>query len=61
MAKKERPKTINILLRLPPELHAALKRWAQEERRPLNWQIVRVLELALAERETQQPPPAQSS
>jgi hypothetical protein len=35
------------LLRLPPEMYAALERWAREERRSVNSQIVHLLDHAL--------------
>lgn len=59
---EEKGSTVNVILRLPPEVHAAMKAWAKDERRPMNWQIVRVLELALAERQAKLPqPPEQVS
>jgi hypothetical protein len=38
-----------FLLRMDPELHAALQKWADDELRSLNGQIEYVLRRALAE------------
>lgn len=42
--------TIKKLLRLPPDLHAQLTEWAEEEDRSLNSLIVHLLRRALADR-----------
>ena len=39
-----------FLLRLPPELHAALEKWAADELRSVNGQIEYLLRQALAKR-----------
>jgi hypothetical protein len=41
---------VRFILRLSPELHAALTEWAREEKRSLNAQIAYVLTRAVAER-----------
>lgn len=38
---------IQFMLRLPPELHEALKNWADREDRSLHAQIVHVLKRAV--------------
>ena len=40
---------VNFLLRLPPDLHAQLKAWAEHEKRSLHAQIIYVLRRALRE------------
>lgn len=40
---------IKFLLRLPPELHAELKTWAEHEERSIHAQILYVLRRALRE------------
>jgi hypothetical protein len=42
--------TIKKLLRLPPDLHAQLSEWANEEDRSVNSLIVHLLRRAIAER-----------
>jgi hypothetical protein len=42
---------VKLMLRLPPELHAAIKEAAQAEDRSLNAQITRVLREWVAEQE----------
>lgn len=41
---------VRFILRLSPDLHAALTEWAREEERSLNAQIVYLLRQALADR-----------
>lgn len=42
-------KVVGLMLRLPPDLHAALTEWAKEEDRSLNNLIVRLLRRAVSE------------
>lgn len=41
---------VGLMLRLQPDLHAALTEWAKEEDRSLNNLITRLLRQALTER-----------
>ena len=43
-----------FLLRLPPDLHDRLRRWAEEEMRSLNGQIEYLLRQALKKRRREQ-------
>lgn len=45
------PRTVNINLRLPPDVHEAVKAAAERETRSLNGQIVQMLREALEARE----------
>ena len=47
-----------FLLRLPPELHAALERWAADELRSVNGQIEYLLAQAVAKAGRARPPRA---
>ena len=49
----EERRFIQMALRLPPELHSALKALAEHERRSLHAQILVLLEEALDAREQQ--------
>jgi len=42
-----REQRVSLQLRLPPELHAEIKRLTQEEDRPLNRTIIRLLKVGL--------------
>lgn len=44
-------KVVSFFVRLPPDLHAQLKNWAEDEDRSLNKLIVRLLRRAVAERD----------
>jgi len=43
-------KIVNVSLRLPAEMHAALAEWAEQEHRSLHGQIVQVLATRLEQR-----------
>lgn len=40
---------VKLMLRLPPDLHAALSEWARDDDRSLNNLIVRLLRRAVTE------------
>ena len=48
--KQTKPSRKGFLLRLPPELHEELRRWASQELRSLNGQIEFLLRDALKRR-----------
>lgn len=43
-------KIVRFMLRLPPDLHSALLKWAENEQRSLHGQVIYLLRKALAER-----------
>jgi hypothetical protein len=61
-ARSPRPKAENTswTLRLPASLNAELRRWARDEGRSLNKQVVQLLKEAVAERRVQQAAPGPS-
>jgi hypothetical protein len=48
---QDKPKYTQVALRLPPEMHGALKEIAERERRSLHAQILTMLEEAIYDRE----------
>jgi hypothetical protein len=50
-------KRVSVNLRLPPEVHADLKRIADEEERSLTGQIVRFLRSAIERYDAERPEP----
>jgi hypothetical protein len=55
MSEQEKPKTVNINLRLPPELAAQVKQASQEEGRSINSEILWALRDYLARRQRKRP------
>jgi predicted HicB family RNase H-like nuclease len=54
MSEQEKPKTININVRFPPDLAAQLKQAAQEEGRSMNSELLWALRDYLARRQRKQ-------
>jgi hypothetical protein len=55
MSEQEKPKTVNLNLRLPPELAAQVKQAAHEEGRSINSEILWALRAYLTRRQRRQP------
>jgi hypothetical protein len=55
MSEHEKPKTVNINVRLPPDLAAQVKQAAQEEGRSINSEILWALRDYLTRRHRKQP------
>ena len=55
MSEQEKPKTVNINVRFPPELAAQLKQVAREEGRSINSEILWALRDYFARRQRKQP------
>jgi hypothetical protein len=55
MSEHEKPKTVNINVRLPPDLAAQVKQAAHEEERSINGEIVWALRDYLTRRHQKQP------
>jgi hypothetical protein len=55
MSEHEKPKTVNINVRLPPNLAAQVKQAAQEEGRSINSEILWALRDYLTRRHRKQP------
>jgi hypothetical protein len=47
---KER-KTVTVTVKVPPDLHALLRQWAQEEDRSLHGQVLFLLKQAAKQRQ----------
>lgn len=43
-------KIVRFMLRLPPDMHSALLKWAEDEQRSLHGQLIYLIRKALAER-----------
>ena len=55
MSEHEKPKTVNLNVRLPPELAAQVKQAAHEEGRSINSEILWALRDYLTRRHRKQP------
>jgi hypothetical protein len=55
MSEHEKPKTVNINVRLPPDVAAQVKQAAHEEGRSINSEILWALRDYLARRQRKQP------
>jgi hypothetical protein len=55
MSEREKPKTVNLNVRLPPDLAAQVKQAAHEEGRSINSEILWALRAYLTRRHQKQP------